>query len=73
MALGTSSSQAQQQGPIPVVIAPRQLQYRVVDTAHILPGANQTVAGTIENLLNEAAAQGWKLVTISGSLIILSR
>ncbi len=68
-----STSHAQQQGPIPVVITPRQLQYKVVDTARIVPGANQSVAGTIENILNEAAAQGWKLVSISGSLIILSR
>jgi hypothetical protein len=75
LCLSASSSNAQQQsqGPIPVVITPRQLQYKVVDMGRIPANNSLTVAGTVENILNELAGQGWKLVTISGSLMILSR
>ena len=58
---------------MPVVVTPRQLQYKVVDMGLISVGANQTAAGTLEVLLNELAGQGWKVVTFSGTLIILSR
>ena len=66
-------SQAQQTDPVRVVITPTQIQYRVLDLAHIAPGTNLSSAQTLEQILNELGAQGWKVVTTSGSFIILSR
>lgn len=67
------NSNAQQQAPVPVVITPTGAQYKVIDIAQIPVGNNQTPAATLEVLLNELAAQGWKVVTTSGTLIIFSR
>ena len=65
--------QAQSLDPVPVVIAPVQLQYKVIDLGRIAPGANMAASDTLELILNQMAAQGWKVVTSSGSFLILSR
>ncbi len=67
------NSTAQQQAPGPAGITPGGAQYKVIDIAQIPVANNQTPAGTLEIVLNELAAQGWRVVTTSGTLIIFSR
>jgi|GEM_PF-3339436 len=71
--LFTPAGNAQQPGPVPVVITSRGLQYKVVDMSQIIMSGNQSAAGTLETLLNNLGAQGWKVVSTYGSLLILSR
>ena len=60
-------TQAQQ--PVPAVAGAR---YKVLDMSQVPLGKGMTSAQTLEAMLNELAAQGWRVVAISGSLIILS-
>ena len=71
--LFTPAGNAQQQGPVPVVITSRQIQYKVVDMSQIIMAGNQSAAGTLETLLNQLGSQGWKVVSTYGSLLIFSR
>ena len=66
-------TQAQPQAPIPVVIQPTITQYRVIDISQIAVAPRESPAAMLEGMLNQMAAQGWKLVTVSGSIIIMSR
>lgn len=57
-----------QQPPLAVAGA----KYKVIDISQISLGNGMTAAQTLEALLNNLAAQGWRVVAISGNLIILS-
>ena len=52
------------------LVAP--LRYRVVDTVTIPLAAGRTPAESIEALLNDMSAKGWRMDTISGPLIVFS-
>lgn len=67
------SIQAQNNAPVPVVITPTQVQYKVIDLAQLSLPINTSQATALESLLNELGAQGWRLVTATGTLIILTR
>ncbi len=71
--IGAAITEPQQTPPLPVVIAPSGAAYKVVDVTRISVGSGQTPASALENVLNDFAAQGWKLVNVSNSFIILSR
>ena len=73
MFIGAAVTEPQQTPPVPVVITPTDAAYKVIDVTRISVGSGQTPASTFENVLNESAAQGWKLVTVSNSFIIMSR
>lgn len=60
-------------GPVPVIVNPAPKQYRVIDIARLSNSNSQTLAGTIESGLNGMGAQGWQLVAVSGSYLILMR
>ena len=60
-----------QQAPVPVVINPAPRQYRVIDISQIAVANGRTASGTLEAILNEMGAQGWRVVTTSGSLVIM--
>lgn len=62
-----------ERGPWPVIVNPAPRQYRVIDIARLSSTNSQTLAGTIENGLNGMGAQGWQLVAVSGSFLILMR
>jgi hypothetical protein len=65
---GDSRSVLAQQ-PAPAVTATK---YKVIDISQIPLGNGMGAAQTLEALLNDLAGQGWRVVAISGSLIILS-
>ena len=71
--IGAAVTEPQQTPPVPVVIAPTDAAYKVIDITRISVGSGQTPASTLENVLNDFAAQGWKLSSVSNSFIILSR
>ena len=71
--IGAAVTEAQQTPPVPVVITPTDAVYKVIDVSRISVGSGQTPASTLENVLNDAAAQGWKVVTVSNSFLILGR
>ena len=60
---------AQAQQPAPAVAGAK---YKVIDMSQIPLGNGRTSAQMLEAMLNEMAAQGWRVVAISGSLIILT-
>ena len=60
-----------QQAPVSVVINPAPKQYRVIDLGVIPAAAGRTLAGSLEAILNEMGAQGWKLVTTTGNLVVM--
>ena len=62
---------APQQAPVPVIVNLAPQQYRVIDIGRFAVANGQTPAGTLEAILNEMGAQGWKAVTTSGTFIIL--
>jgi Domain of unknown function (DUF4177) len=57
------------QQPVPAVAGAR---YKVIDISQTPLGNGMGAAQTLEALLNDLAGQGWRVVAISGSLIILS-
>ncbi len=59
--------------PVPVVIAPSVVRYKVIDLGKIVLPASGTEAAILERLLNEHAAQGWHVVATTGTLVILKR
>jgi hypothetical protein len=59
--------------PVPVVVQPTIAQYKVIDIGQITVPPRGSPAASLENLLNDLAAQGWRLVSISGSIMIMSR
>jgi hypothetical protein len=61
------------QAVVPVVISPTSHPYKVIDMGKVNIAVNQTPAGTLEIILNELGAQGWKVVTTSGSFVILTQ
>lgn len=61
------------QSPVPVVVSPTPKQYKVIDITRLPSGNSQALAGNIEKGLNDMGAQGWDLVTASGSYLILKR
>lgn len=65
---GQSHSVPAQQ-PAPAVAGAR---YKVIDISQIPVGNGMAAAQTLEALLNDLAAKGWRVVAISGNLIILS-
>jgi Domain of unknown function (DUF4177) len=65
---GESHSVPAQQ-PAPAVGGAR---YKVIDISQIPVGNGMAAAQTLEAMLNELAAKGWRVVAISGNLIILS-
>ena len=67
------AQESQPPAPVSVVIAPTQGQYRVLDLGRIAPGTNLSASDTLQGILNQMAAQGWKVVTATGSYLILSR
>ena len=63
-------SQAQsniQSAPVSV-----RANYRVVDLSKLTVEKGRTAVQSIEGVLNEMAAQGWRLVAISGDLVIFA-
>ena len=46
--------------------------YKVIDISQIPVGNGMAAAQTLEALLNDLAAKGWRVVAISGNLIILT-
>ena len=64
---------AQDAAPAPVVVVPTAATYTVLDITRINLGRNQDPAQTLEAILNELAAEGWRVVTTAGSFIILSK
>jgi len=72
--LVTRSSLIQAQQPaVPVVVNPTPKQYKVVDIGQIPVAPGRNSAGTLEAVLNEMGAQGWRVVATSGSFVILMR
>ena len=65
---GDSRSVPAQQ-PAPALAGPT---YKVIDISQIPVGNGMAAAQTLEVMLNELAAKGWRVVAISGNLIILS-
>ena len=61
------------QGPVAVVVSPSPRQYKVIDITRLPSGNSQTLAANIEIGLNGMGAQGWELVAVSGSYLILKR
>ena len=60
-------------GPVPVVVNPAPKQYRVIDISRLASNNSTSLAGTLENGLNELGNQGWTLVAVSGSFLIMMR
>lgn len=64
----------QPQGPVPVVVSPTPRQYKVIDITRLPGGGNSKIlAESIESGLNGMGAQGWELVAVSGSYLIMKR
>lgn len=59
--------------PFPTVTAPPPEQYRVIDTSTIPVANRQSGPGTLENVLNQLGAEGWRVRTTMGSTIILAK
>jgi hypothetical protein len=55
------------------VIASPTEQYRVIDASQIPIANRQNAPGTLETVLNELGADGWRVRTAMGSSIILAR
>ena len=62
-----------QKGPVPVIVNPAPKQYRVIDISRLSSNNSTSLAGTIENGLNDLGNQGWTLVSVSGSYLIMMR
>ena len=62
-----------QQAVMPVVISATVHPYKVIDMGKVAVGGNLTSAQTLEAILNEFGAQGWRVVTTSGSFVILTQ
>lgn len=62
---------APQPSPLPVIVNPAPKQYRVIDIGRINVGLGQTPVATLEAILNEMGAHGWKVVATSGSFVIM--
>ncbi|MDB6119432.1 MAG: hypothetical protein JWO08_3213 [Verrucomicrobiaceae bacterium] len=73
MLIGAPVTEAQQAPPVPVIVTPTDAAYKVIDVSRLSVGSGQTPAATLENILNELAGQGWKVVTFNNSYLILSR
>ncbi len=73
MLIGAPVTEAQQAPPVPVVITPTDAVYKVIDVSPLSVAQGQTSASTLENILNELAGQGWKVVTFNNSYLILGR
>ncbi len=69
--LNTSGVDAQQPEPVAIVVSPSATQYRVIDMSQIGLAQGLSTAATLEAVLNKLGAQGWKVITVTGSLIIL--
>lgn len=54
--------------PVPVAT----VRYRVIDTSTIPLASGKNAAESIELMLNDMSSQGWRLVSISGGLFVLS-
>ena len=63
---GSSEGKAQQ----PVTVA-ANISYKVIDISQIAV-VKGTPAQTLEAILNDLAARGWRVVAVSGNLIILA-
>jgi hypothetical protein len=57
--------------PAPVVVTPTVERYLVIDTSRVPVGGPQRAAATLESILNEHAAQGWRLKETMPPFIIL--
>lgn len=66
-----AQSVVSQQPPVAVIVNPSPKQYRVLDIGRFAVANGQTPAGTLEGILNEMGAQGWKVVATSGTFVIL--
>ena len=62
-----------QREPVSVVVNPAPRQYRVIDINLISRSISQSQAGAIESGLNGMGGQGWQLVAVSGSYLIMMR
>jgi hypothetical protein len=69
----TSGTIAQSPVPVPVSITPSVTAYKVIDMNQISVSPGKTPAETLEAGLNSLGSQGWKVVTTTGTLIILRR
>jgi hypothetical protein len=58
---------------VTTITAPAVEQYRVLDASQIPIANRQNAPSTLENVLNELAADGWRVRTTMGSTIILAR
>jgi Domain of unknown function (DUF4177) len=57
------------QQPAPALAGPA---YKVIDISQIPVGNGMAAAQTLEVMLNELASKGWRVVAISGNLIVLT-
>ena len=62
-----------QRGPVPVIVNPAPKQYRVIDISRLPTYISTNLTGNIENGLNDLGKQGWTLVAVSGSYLIMMR
>lgn len=62
---------APQPDPVSVIVNPSPKQYRVIDIQRIIVGLGQAPVATLEAVLNQMGAQGWKVVATSGSFVIM--
>ena len=60
-----------QQAAVPVVVNAAPTQYKVIDIGTIAVAKGRTPAATLEAILNEMGAQGWKVAATSGNYVIL--
>jgi hypothetical protein len=58
---------------VPQVSSPPAEQYLVVDTSRVPVGGPQRAGPTLETILNEYGAQGWRVRTAMPPFIILAR
>ena len=71
--LGAQSLPAQEQAPVAVTISPSQKSYKVIDIGRLSVAQDHTPASTLEAVLNQLGADGWKVVATTGNFIILQR
>ena len=59
--------------PVPVIVNPVPKQYRVIDISRLPTYNAQNLAESFEKGLNDMGNQGWILVAVSGSYLIMMR
>lgn len=60
-----------QQEAVPLVNQQGAGQYKVIDIGQISVARGGSASGTLEVILNDAAAQGWRVAAGSGSYVIM--